>query len=122
MSLFDISVLITEAMSNDIGESLQVLASRTYCRISLVARKTGSECSLYMEVVVRYHVVLSSSETASRRGLVRRLGLLGFNSVQENGSKVYEMRVAEEGVEGALAVLLLDHSSSVVAFPVNDER
>jgi hypothetical protein len=102
----DIASLIGRAASDEIGESLMMIASRPYCRISLVARNHDQETSLFIETVVRYDLRLTRTELASRRGLLRRLGSLGFTLVQENGSKVYERNVREEQVNDVVAGLL----------------
>lgn len=108
MNEYDITILIERAIKNDIGESLQVIFARPYCRVSLVARKCDRGCQLFMEAVARYDVPLSPSDSASRKGLVRRLGSLGFQLVQVNGSKVYELKVSKNEVDGMLENLHLD--------------
>jgi hypothetical protein len=102
----DIASLMRRAGCDEIGESLSVLVSRTYCRISLVARNREDRCLLFVEAVVKYNVPLTPADLASRKLLVRRLGSLGFSLVQENGSKVYELRVGKEMVEEVMAGLI----------------
>jgi hypothetical protein len=102
----EIAALIVSAGSDEIGESLMVIASRPYCRISLVARNQDHQTSLFVEAVVKYDLRLTTTELGFRRGLLRRLGSLGFTLVQENGSKVYERKVCEEEVKEVIASLL----------------
>ena len=102
----DIVSLVGRAGSDEIGESLMVIASRPYCRISLVARNQYDHTSLFVETVVRYDLRLTKEERGLRRGLLRRLASLGFTLVQENGSKVYEQKVCEEEVQEVVASLL----------------
>jgi hypothetical protein len=106
MSGFDIASLIQRAKANEIGESLEVLFTRPSCRISLVARNNREGLGLFLEVVAIYNLPLSPIDLASRRVLVRRLGPLGFQLVQENGSKVYELKVRQEELENVMTALL----------------
>jgi hypothetical protein len=106
MNRYDISSLVSRAKANDIGESLELLVSLPCCRISLVAREGATGCFLTLEAVARYDIPLSPIESASRRRLVRRIESLGFQLVQENGSKVYELRVSETDIERVMASLL----------------
>ncbi|MGD0818422.1 MAG: hypothetical protein ABR986_08525 [Methanomassiliicoccales archaeon] len=107
MSRYNIAALIDRAKGNEIGESLAVLISRSYCRISLVARNNETECSLFLEAVARYDVQLSSTDSTSRKRLVHRLGSLGFQLVQENGSKVYELKISESDIGEVMVNLLI---------------
>jgi len=98
MSGAGISDLMKRASSSDLGEAVDILVSKRYCRVSLVARETPDGCLFFVEVVERHDIPLTAVEEASRRRLARRLLNLGFQLVQENRSKVYELRVSESGV------------------------
>ena len=89
----DMAALINDASKNEIGESLLVLFTHPYCRISLVARRSVSGYSLFIEAVTRHDIPLTPSDLASRRALIRRFNRLGFLLVEENGSKIYEKSV-----------------------------
>jgi hypothetical protein len=102
----DIASLIGKAGSDEIGESLMVIDSRPYCRISLVARNHERQTGLFVEAVVKYDLRLTASELGLRKLLLRRLVSLGFTLVQENGSKVYERNVREDEVEEVVALLI----------------
>lgn len=106
MNDFDIASLIGKAGSDEIGESLTVIASLSYCRISLVARNHDHQTSLFIEAVVKHDLGLTATDAGLRRNLLCRLRSLCFALVQENGSKVYEHRVREDEVQGMVANLL----------------
>jgi hypothetical protein len=96
MSGIDVAALISDASKSEIGESLIVLVTRPYCRISLVARRSVSGYSLFIEAVTRHDIPLTTNDLASRRALIRRFCRLGFLLVEENGSKIYEKCVDVE--------------------------
>jgi hypothetical protein len=106
MSGYEISSIKGKARASELGESVEVLYSRAFCRISIVARESDAESSLVLEVITRHDLPLSPSETASRKAMVRRLGRFGFQLVQENGSRVYELTVAPEGIDDVMAGLV----------------
>lgn len=113
MSAYDLFSLAGRAQASELGESVQVLYSRPFCRISLVVRKGDPECSLLLEAVARYDLPLSPTDSSLRRGLMRRLGRFGFLLVQENGCKVYELNVQANEIDRVMAGLIkgwLDHS------------
>jgi hypothetical protein len=96
------------AAASDLGEAVDVLLSRRYCRVSLVARYTMEGCLFFLEVVERHDFPLTDLESASRRRLSRRLACLGFQLVQENGSRVYELAVGENDFERVVISLSAD--------------